>query len=198
MRTIDAATLAVLDAGAYAERDMILFDFPSGYYGFWTGEGVFNWNSFTFVGSGSVLTVVQIEERDDLGSVPLEIRLRALPEAGLTDDVLATIEVEQYHQRPVSIYKAYFHPLTAALLSVNPRYRGYVDQIEHEEGADGSYVLVGRIESRSLDHSRTGYRLRSDADQQLIAPGDTGLRYAGLAGKQQIWWGTHPPKKINS
>ncbi|MGF7160123.1 hypothetical protein FHS85_001746 [Rhodoligotrophos appendicifer] len=196
MRTIDAPTLATIEAGAIAERDMILFDFPSGFHGFWTGDGVFTWNGLTFNGTGSLLSVASIEERDDLGSVALEVRLRALPEAGLTGDVLAEIESEAYHQRPVTIYKAFFHPLTAALLSVSVRYRGTLDQIEHDEAADGEYTLIGRIECRSRDHTRTGYRLRSDADQRLIDPDDGGLRYAIGASRQQVYWGAERPKKI--
>ncbi|MGE4340421.1 MAG: hypothetical protein AB7E55_31400 [Pigmentiphaga sp.] len=198
MRVIDASTLAQLEAGAIVERDMILFDFPSGYHGFWTGLGPLVWNALTFNGIGSLISVGAIEESSGLDAIPLEIRLRAIPDSGLSPDILGTIEAEQYHQRTLIIYRAFFSPDSRALLSVEPRYRGYIDQIEHDVGAGGEYALVGRVESRALDHTRTGYRLRSEADQLLIDDEDTGLRYAGLAGKQQIWWGTNPPKKINS
>lgn len=186
----------LLGHGEIVERSMILFDFPSGLWGFWTGLGPLLWNGVTFNGAGSLIEVEPFEAVSDLSSVPLVARLRAIPESEITPDVLATIEEETYHQRPVTIYSAYFDPATRALISVVAKYRGYVDQIEHEQREDGAYALAAHIESRARDHTKTGYRLRSDRDQQLIWPGDTGLRHAGLAASQPVYWGRATPSKI--
>lgn len=184
---LDTATKAALDGGRSVDRGLILFDFPSGLWGFWTGLGPFTWQGVTYVGSGSLIAVDGIKQTADLSAVQVKATLTGVPDTALTPDTLATIEAEAYHQRPCTIMTAYFDAETYGLLSVETEYRGYVDRIVHQDG--DAAVLEVQLESRFRDHSRSGYRVRSDADQRRIDPTDDGLKNVATVHTETILFG---------
>ena len=187
MRSYDSDTLALLASGRAATRDMILFDFAAGFYGFWTGVGVLPYSGVDYIGAGKLIQIDGLSFEGGLSPSNVTVSLSAIPEDGLTVDVLATIEAEQYHQRPVTISRAYIHPDTRAVLSVERMYRGYLDQITHDLQAGGGATLTATLESRSRDHTRVGHRVRSDADQRLIDSSDGFFLYAAVADAKFLW-----------
>lgn len=191
MKTLTTGQQDAVEAAAQVEYGMILFDFVSGLYGFWDGPDPITWNSITFVPGAQLIQVEFGGQGLDLASQPVTLRLAANADAGLSPNILASIESETYHQRPVTIYEVIFDPDTRTMIG-DPlaMWRGYVDQVTHEIGADdGTYHLVGRCESRSIDYTRRGWALQSDAQQQQIFTGDLGLQYTGIAGTVQIDFG---------
>lgn len=192
MRAFNASTLALLASGRAASRGLILFDFPSGLYGFWDGVGSLVVSGVTYRGAGGIIRSDAVGLSGSLSSSPLTLTLSSIPQTELSPGVLATIEAEQYHQRPVTLSRAYFDPATRALISVERMLRGYVDQMVHEEQPGGEALLSCIIETRGRDVTRRGYRVRSDADQKLIAASDGGMRHAAVAGNQDFYWGKLP------
>ncbi|MEF2073478.1 DUF2163 domain-containing protein [Consotaella aegiceratis] len=190
MRTLPETVLAKLDAGGIAIRGTILFQFGTGTYPFWNGTQPLTYEGVTYL-PGGILEVAAIPGSWGMDAEGLEISLAAAPEDGLTPEVLATIEAEDYHQRPVTISDLYIDPETRQILFREPVYRGTVDVIEHQDGPDAK--LVVRCESRALDNQREGYRTRSNADQQLIHAGDLFFEHAEVAGKQDYYWGREKP-----
>jgi hypothetical protein len=195
MRTIDSGSLAVLQAGAYIEREMILFDLASGLYGFWNGIGTFTWNSIPFVGAGSLIRVEESEQNTELQAEEFSLVLREIPNSDLSPDVLSTIENETYKGRPFTGYKAWFDPDTRALLSVEVWTRGIIDTFTHRR-SEGVSELVCHIETRAIDYTRRRKRMRTDADQRRIDANDGGLRYVTEEG--EIFWGRTAPKKAGA
>ncbi|OYZ75347.1 MAG: hypothetical protein B7Y12_12775 [Rhizobiales bacterium 24-66-13] len=187
MRSYDSDTLAMLSSGRAAVRDMILFDFASGLYGFWTGAGTLTYAGLDYIGAGKLFDIEDLSFEGGLAPSAVSIKLSAIPEEGLTPDVLASIESENYHQRPVTISRAYIHPDTRALLSVERVYRGYLDQMQHDLQVGGGATLTAMLESRSRDHTRVGHRVRSDADQRMIDPADGFFRHAPTADAKLLW-----------
>lgn len=166
---------------------MILFDFPSGLWGFWSGAGSLVFEGVTYVGAGSLLDLSDIRQSTELAAIKISLTLRAIPNTDLTPDILATIEQEQYHQRPVRLMTAFFDPDTEALLSVEVMVRGIVDRIVHNDG-DGA-TLECQIETRTRDITKSGYRVRSDADQKMLDPTDDGLRHVATVHTETIYFG---------
>lgn len=187
MRAYDSDTLTMLQSGRCAERDMVLFDFASGLYGFWTGAGTLEYSGVTYVGAGKLISADEGSYEMGLAPSSLSLSLSSIPDSDLTPDVLATIEAEDYHQRPVTIMRAYIHPDTRALLSVERLWRGYLDQITHDLQAGGGATLTATLESRFRDHTRVGHRIRSDADQRLIDPDDGFYLHAAAADAKIVW-----------
>ncbi len=192
--SLPAAVQDAVDAGAVVDRGMVLFDFPSGLWGFWTGTGPFTWSGVTFTGAGRLIALDPVEQVSDLSAVPVTLRLSSVPDSALTPDLLATIEAEQYHQRPATLYTAYFDPETRALLDVVLEYRGEVDRIVHERRVGGEAVLRVMLESRSRDHPRRGWRMRSDADQREIDPDDGFFRFVNSTAEERVLFGRSDQK----
>ena len=194
-RSFNAATQAQLDAGRIVDRRLALLDLvdkgtlAQALYGFHSGVGPFTYNGVTYQGAGSLLEVEGVRQTSDLSAVQVVGRLTGIPNSLLTPDVLASIENYYYHQRPATLAVAYFHPDTFALLSVEVDYRGYVDRIVQKETDGGAAVLEVYLESRFRDHQKSGYRVRSDADQRRIDPTDDGLRHVTKASSEQIIFG---------
>lgn len=174
---------------------MVLFQFPSGNYGFWDGAGPFTHNGITYHPGGQLIEIDTGTQSLSLDSAAITLRLYANPDTSLTEDVLRTIETENYHQRPVTISKALFNADSRALISVVPVWRGYLDQVTHERGPEG-YSLVGRCESRSIDYTRRGWASASDAEQQQISAGDRGFQYTGVAGTVAVPFGAKGKRNL--
>lgn len=166
----------------------VQFDFSSGTYAFWSGSGPLTWSGLTFQSSGSLLEISDIPASGDLSSQPVTVRIRAVPEQGLTPDLLASIENEIYHQRPVTIYIFIFDPDTRALVNVYRHYAGFLDKLDHVED-EGSSYLVANLESRSRGNTKTGYRMRSTTDQKSILSGDEFFQNAASVGVFKRPWG---------
>ena len=186
--TIPPAARDALGSWRIVLRTGIVFDFPSGIYAFWDGMGTYEWSGVDFAPGGRLLEVSEIPSSADLSSAPVTVKLRAIPDAGLTTDVLGTIEEEQYHQRPVTIYAFFFSADDGAYLAGIRVYAGYIDQIDHIDGP-GDYHIEARLESRSRDHTRTGHRARSPADQDRVSAGDLFFQHVSTTSTIERKWG---------
>jgi hypothetical protein len=174
--------------------DLVLFDFPSGRYGFFSGTGTFEYGGDTYQGAGSLFEIGAITGVTDGSAVPFSIRLNANAELGLTPTILSQIEAQAYRGRPVTISRAYFDPDTVELIRVRPVRRGYVDVIIHAEQAGGEAYIEAVCETRSLDLARSGYRMRTDADQRRVDALDGFLKHVQTAAVSDVYWGRLPPK----
>lgn len=192
MKAYSQEVLDLLDSGEIVERGMLLFDLPSGLYGFWDGGYDLVHEGITYL-PGKVIQVEDATFGSNLASTSLVLRLSAIPDTDLTEDVLATIEQEDYHQRPVTISIMYIHPETREIIGVEREYRGYIDKIEHNYSVGGNAELMCYLESRARDHSRQGHRTRNDEDQKRILSNDKFFSHAGLSGSTPIYWGRLPP-----
>jgi len=180
----------LLAKGETAVRGMIRFDFGTGTYGFIKAASPFEYGGLTYQ-PGGIIRVSNLTERVGGEAEQFTLTLAAAPDAGLTPEVLRTIEQEDYRDQRVTIYDAHFHPRTNALLLVEPRKRGYLDVIDHEEDPDEGYRLVATCESRALDYSRTNGRKRTTEDQARRAPGDLIYANAGQRGRgEPMNWGS--------
>lgn len=189
--------LELLDKGLCDVRGLLRFEFGTGNYGFIRGRAPFPWSGLTYV-PGGIIEVSDLPGGVGLQARQFTIRLAASEEDGLTPAVLQTIENEDYRDRPVRIYDAFFHPDTGALLDVRGIKRGYVDIIEHEDDEKLGYTLVANCETRALDYTRTNGRVRSDEDQQrriasvkeaLGINRDRILEHASTRGRVEVLWG---------
>lgn len=192
MQNIDPTILAQIAKGAYASTVLLLFDLPEGMFGFWGGHGPLTVNGVDYVGAGSLIEVSALNLGTDLSASPITVRLRAVAETALTLDVLATIDNYAYKNRPAHITLAYFDRVTGSMVTAIQWWQGYIDLIDHEQTVGADYALVAHLEPKSLDHSRIGYRMRSDTDQKLIDPTDRFFEHAAVTAVQNLPYGRKP------
>jgi len=189
VQDIDPAVLAQIAKGAYTSTHLLLFELDEGLYGFWGGHGPITVNSITYQGAGSLIEISQLNLGSDLAASPLTVTLRAVPETALTPDVLATIDDYGYKNKPAHLMLAYFDPVAGVIVTAFQWWQGYIDTIEHNQTVGGEYTLIAHLEPLSLDHSRVGYRMRSDSDQRLIDPNDRFFEHAGTTATMKIQYG---------
>lgn len=194
-RNISTEELANIQSGIYAHNWFILFEFPSGLYGFHLGSGAYELSGITYYGGGSVLTIEQMDTSLDLSASPITIKLRSVPEVGLSPDVLASVDDENYKNAPVSMTLVYFNTETGAPAIVETWWRGKVDKIPLHEDPGGESYLLAHLEPMSLDHSRLGFRVRSDADQKMIDPDDRFYEHAALIQHEDLPYGRKNERK---
>lgn len=178
----------LLDEGRIAIRGLMKFQFGTGTYGFAKSDQPIEWNGLTYQ-PGGVIKVSDLPGGMGTTARQFTIELAESPDDGLTPDVLKTIEQEDYRDRPVTIYDAFFHPDTGALLHVEALRRGYIDQLSHEEDPEEGYKLIADCETRALDYTRTNGRKRNMADQYRRVDGDNFYVNAATTGREEIFWG---------
>lgn len=192
MITLPTSVLNLLDQGRINIRGLIRFDFGTGTYGFAKSIAPITYSSLVYKPGGAI-SVSDLNDDANMTATQFTVTLAASPDDGLTPEVLQTIEAEDYRDRPVTVYDAYFHPDTNEMLFVQVMKRGYVDTIDHVTTQDVGYTIVANCESRALDYTRVNGRKRSDLDQQRRNPGDGFFLFAAMRGREQVYWGKENP-----
>lgn len=167
----------LLDEGRVIVRGLVKVMLGSGPFGMWNGVGTLNWDGVDYI-QNSLLSIEEPVYTTGTQANEFTIEMPESADFGITPDVLAGIDSEDYKNKTIIIYDAYFHPDTLELLHVEPMLYGYVDTIDHVID-DGQFKLRGNLESTAVDNHRDGYRAGNHEDQQLVAPGDTFFEYAG-------------------
>lgn len=188
MINLPSDVLDLLDEGRISIRGLMRFDFGTGTYGFIKGVAPMTYNGLLY-SPGGVITVSDFGTAIGLSAQQFTITLAASPDDGLTPEVLQTIENEDYRDRPVTIYDAFFHPDTNELLFVQAMKRGYVDVIDHVDTAAAGYTIQASCESRGLDYTRMNARKRTNADQARRFLGDLYFQHAAMRGRENVSWG---------
>lgn len=189
MKPFDAATLAALGNRRASKRNMIRLDLVEGTYGFWNGSGDFTYDGVSYKGAGKYLQFAQLGGAADLSVSPIEVKLSSIPDSALTPDVLGSVFSYTWHQRPATLYDAYFHPDTGALIMVERIARRRLDVMPMKEKVGGEAVLVATLQPLNFDNPSRGFLRYNDPDQRLIDAADGFFKFAALAGSQQISWG---------
>lgn len=172
----------LLDEGNFVLRSLVRADLGSGPFGMWNGLGTLTWDGVDYI-QNSLLKINEPPFVTGTTANEFSIEMPESADFGITPDVLAEIDTEDYKNKTIRIYDAYFHPETMELLHVEPMLYGYIDTIDHifEEG---QWKLRGNLESRAVDNHRDGYRAANHEDQQLVYEGDDFFEYAGIVKHQ--------------
>ena len=194
-RIISSALQSQLSLGLIARTEMVLFDLPApfGKVGFFSGIGTIVFAGVTFHGAGTLFEIDRLGGALDGTAIGLSVRLNGDARTDLDATALAQIETVPYQGRPFWLYRRYMQPETYAEIANELFFRGYIDVIEHHITEGGEVFLEAKIESRSLDLGRSGYRMRTDSDQRLLDPTDGFFRSIGTVSKREIKWANQAP-----
>lgn len=188
MRSLDAPTLAALDAGHFAVRAMVLFDLPGGRFGMFDDQFDVAWDGDTYTGAAGRF-------RLDLpaGASDMSVRNLTVTISSLDSAALAWVQSQEYHQRPMFAALAFLATETPQIVAVKRWFVGYVDQVRWQERLNGEGRLVVSCESTSRELDRSGARTRSDADQRAMDPDDMFFEHTVGAIATDVEWGTRIP-----
>lgn len=178
----------------YRERAAILFDFPSGRYGFIAGvRGNLTIDGQLFVGSGAVIDIENPEASIDLANADLTITLASHRRVNggwqqLFDPYLLTsIEEETWYRRPAIVYRIVFDAQRRPIQKVQ-LFRREVFQIEHLKGKVGRRIR-GTLSTPAAFAKIIEGKTRGPELQRLIDPTDRGYDSIARAAIDPIIWG---------
>lgn len=144
-----------------------------------------------YIGSGGLIGIDAIPLVNDVTVRNVQVTTSALASA-------AQEALQQYDpdQAPAEIHYGLLDPNTRNL--VGPAeciFVGFIDSIEFtiaKEGGDSQAVIT--LASQTAETTRMNPDVRSDASQQVRAPGDTFYEYTAVVGDWTIFWGKKSEK----
>lgn len=149
----------------------------------WTGIGDLTYDSETYVGTGTIGGVTELQEKTDLSANGLGFTLSGVP-----SDMISTALSEVEQGRVCTLWLALLNTSTEALIN-NPYelFSGFTDVTVISESGDTSSIVIN-AENRMISLERTKVRRYTDEDQQSEHSGDQGFEFVpGLQDKVVVF-----------
>lgn len=173
---------------------------------FWTGLGDLTVGNVTYLGTGQFLQIGEMQETAEIAARGATVTLSGIP-----SNLISLAISEPYQGR---IAKIMFGAVDAnkiylideagdyilredgGLIDISEGdstpvvevFSGYIDQMNIEEGADTSSILIN-IESRLIDLERARVFRYTDGSQKTRYPNDKGLEFVEDLQDKQFNWG---------
>jgi hypothetical protein len=187
MKTLSAPALTALFSSNPIIAGAVRFDFGT-IYRLWSGYGSLTIGADTFEGVGALGLIVPVRSNMGSGVEAVDLTL-----SGLDPIIAATIEAEDYAQKPCTIWRAIFAGDGVTLLDATVFYRGRVDVVQIREQGGGTSSIVVTVEGAGRDMERKGSRTRCDVDQRLLGGStDGGMKFKATAPERTLYWGQKP------
>lgn len=113
--------------------------------------------------------------------------------SGIDPEALELLDADEVDGAPVVVYRLIFASDGKTLLDYQVFDRGRVDQLATEEVIGGEAKLSVMVEGAARGLGRRGGRMRSDADQRLVAADDGYFKNTGYAPEKTLYWGGKRP-----
>lgn len=157
--------------------------FRSGTVRLWFGIGDVTVNGNVFVGSGSLLSISDIEETAQLQASGVTLTLTSIPTT-----IVALAMAEPYQGVLCNVYFGVLKPSPSASVV----FSGYVDQMNVTDAPESCTISVS-IENKLIDLERPRSRRYTQKDQESRYPGDLGLQFVESLQTKEVFWGKAKP-----
>lgn len=148
----------------------------------WTGIDDLTINSETYTGTGTLLSIGNVEENLELSSSSLNVSLSAMD-----NTVLTYALSENYQNRNISLFLGYVMGGTNEVAGTITLFKGRMTNLIISDTPDGSTVSV-QAESRLVDLDRPSNFRYTKESQNFLHSGDTGFnRVSSLQDKEIVW-----------
>lgn len=195
MRDYSSATLAALEAGQTTSHGAVRIGTTPTPRLYWGGYGSLSLNAgvagaepYVGIGAAGLVSV----SGGTLGDAEqgAEIVLSAVDPS-----VLAMVDLATVRGAPVVIWRLIFDVTGETLLSANVHLRGRADRAPQEDVIGGQAAVRLMVEGSVRGMGLRRERMRTDADQRLIAPADNGFKKIATAPFVQLMLGGRPPAR---
>ena len=153
----------------------------------WTGIGDLFFDGNTFIGSGNLLSISNVNETADIRASGVKVSLSGLDSSILSSSISQDSEG--------GVVKLYFGVLTttenatAVVDSPYQLFEGSLDTIQITETGESAMITV-TVENKLIMLERPRNRRYTDQDQKNLFAGDKGLEFVDdLQDKELIWGG---------
>jgi hypothetical protein len=107
--------------------------------------------------------------------------------------LIALFDASEVKDAPTTLWRLIFKGDAKTLLDYHIYQRGRLDQIPVNEVVGGTATISALLETAARGLGRQGGRMRTDADQRLIAANDGFFKNVSYAGQKTLYWGGKPP-----
>ena len=183
--SFSAALITELRSGAPKVRVFVHFEFDGGDVRAHTGLGEIIWGGFTWLGVGSVLDIPQIEE--SIGGRARSFTIRA---SGITSDIVDAAFLEDYINRPVTVYVGALDANDALVADPDILITGTVQNMVMTSGASTGEVIDVICESSLARLDRTKGVRYTKEQLQSESSGSRGFEFiAQMGDRNPVWRG---------
>ncbi len=155
--------------------------FDSGAVRLWNGYSDLEIDGETYIGSGNLLQISDIEETGEIAARGVTMTL-----SGLDPAIISIALQENYQNRTAKIYLGAITP--AGDVQSYQVFGGRLDVMSIEESAETATIAV-TAENRLIDLERPRTRRFTSEDQKSLFPGDLGLDYVNDLQDKTLDWG---------
>ena len=182
-RTVSSTIVSEVTSSAVGIGLLAEMEFDSGVLRLWNGIGDLTIEGNVFTGVGTLGEISPITETAEIKASGIDLSL-----AGMNSDVLSLALTEDYQERDVSIWFAFFDTSSSAYLDRILMFRGRMDVMTISENGDTSTISL-TAESILVGLERARERRFTDEDQQGVYPGDKGFEFVTGLQQKDIPWG---------
>lgn len=176
---------AVIDELNSAEtQPFLLFqgEFNSGTVRAWSGIGDLSWNSQTWTGTGTLLTISAVQETAETSANGITTSLSGIPAE------LISLALAECSQGDAGYVYLGFIKNNAIVSDPVLLFEGRLDIPSIEENGETATVSIS-YESRLIDLERPRESRYTNEDQQRAYPGDLGMEFVADLQDKNLTWG---------
>ena len=157
--------------------------FDGGDFLSWTGYGNITFGGKTYVGSGDILTIGNIQETSEIKANGVAINLSGIP-----SDLVSSALNEAYQGRSATIY---FGVLQNQAPVSDPYviFQGTMDIMRISDNGETANIIIS-AESKLIDLDRSRERRYTSEDLKIDFADDKGLEYIDDLQDKEIVWGS--------
>lgn len=149
-----------------------------------TGMGDIEIDSETYIGAGTLLSISDIEDSNDLKSSGVTFSL-----SGMNVDVLGYALTENYQNRLATLKMAFLSGGTDHVQGIMDVYVGRMTQINIADSSQQGATVTVQTENRLIDMRRPSNLRYTKESQNYLYPGDTALDEVAQIQDMDISWG---------
>ena len=181
-RDLTAAFIAEITAGGLAPIALLEAHFDSGDLNLWTGIGNLSYGGNTYVGTGTILAISQVQETKQTNANGLTVTL-----SGLDASVLYLAENEPFQGRSFEMFLALLDSSGNVVSDPYLMFEGFMDTARIKDDAK-SITIDMAIENVLISLERALDTKYTPEDQKRDYPTDTFFDFvADIQNKEVIW-----------
>lgn len=180
-RDITSAVQTIVDSAEVQPFLLFEGEFATGYVRAWSGFGNLSWDGQTWVGTGTLLSISNVQETSDGSAQGITAILSGIPSSLIS---LALNDVRQGASGKVWLGFLDNGIVNDPILL----FEGRLDIPSIDEDGDTSSITI-TYESRLIDLSRAREIRYTHEGQQALYSGDLGCEYVAALQDKQLTWG---------
>ena len=182
---LTSGQLAALSSNEVRPAIFLYGEFGSGPLRVWSGQGTVTWGGHSWLGLGGIGDITPIEEGVGVDAKGIVLTLSGF-DATLLNKLLSANEFVL--GKPVIVYLGLFDTAFALIDTPYQLWAGRLDKPKiHVDGITATIQIA--CENRLIDMNTPVDRRWTDADQQLVHPGDRAFEFVNQIQNMTIYWG---------